>query len=368
MADLQWLRPDQLELDVENPRFGLAEAEGEAEALAILAKRANLRELWDSIAQKGFEPFEPLVAFPRNDRFVVVEGNRRLAAVKTLLAPELLSELKSPSPPEISNDVRATLERLPVNVVDRREDADDYIGFKHINGPATWEALAKAKFAVRLFDKTPVQGNDNRIQILTKRLGDSRQLILRSLVAFKIIEQAIAEGFLDEVEIHENSLDFSHLYTLLQNSDARVYLGLGPDPLRESLVVDNPIPKTHVTNLKYMMRWLFGGEDYSSVIKRQGTDRPKLQKVLASQSATEILESTNDFDAAVSEAGFETDSWLSDTIRLVSLSKRVSDGVTDLPQDLGAEDVQRSRERLTTIERNVRAATSSLNTLFPTNG
>lgn len=364
MADLQWLRPDDLLLDVENPRFGLAEASGEPEALEILAKRANLRELWDSIAQKGFEPFEPLVAFPRGDKYVVVEGNRRLAAVKTLIAPELLSELKGPTPPEITDAVRATLEKLPVNVVEKREDADDYIGFKHINGPATWEALAKAKFAVRLFDKMQVQDEDNRVQLLSKRLGDSRQLILRSLVAFKIIEQAIGEAFLDEEEIHESSLDFSHLYTLLQNRDARLYLGLGPDPLREALVKENPVPQSHLPKLQLMMRWLFGDEKYDPVIKRQGTDRPKLQKVLASQAATEILESTNDFEAAVSEAGFETDTWISETIRLVSLSKRVSDGVTDLPADLPQEDVQRSNERLNTAERNVRAASSSLRTLF----
>lgn len=43
------LQIQDLELDRENPRFGLISAKDEDEALAILAERANLKELWDSI-------------------------------------------------------------------------------------------------------------------------------------------------------------------------------------------------------------------------------------------------------------------------------------------------------------------------------
>lgn len=77
---LDRIEPGRLLLDLENPRFGLSDAKDQQSALRILKNRANLKELWDSISEKGFEDYEPLVAFkqPGGDNYIVVEGNRRL--------------------------------------------------------------------------------------------------------------------------------------------------------------------------------------------------------------------------------------------------------------------------------------------------
>ncbi len=360
------LSPDQLALDLENPRFGLIDAGNEREALSILAGRADLRELWNSINERGFERYEPLVAFvSEDDVFVVVEGNRRLAAVKTLRNPALLAGSRL-TPPEISEAAFRTTKTLPVMVVQERSEADDYIGFKHINGPSTWGALAKAKFAVKLFDKMPSfdHDGDSRVQHLSRRLGDSRQLILRSLVAYKVFEQALHLELLDPVKAAENSLDFSHLYTMLQNPDTREYLGLSEAPLTEELVKRNPVPESHYAQLSNMMGWLFGSKEVEPVIRRQGTDRPKLTKILSSASATLTLETTGDFDRAADEAGFRTDSWLDNVVRLATMSKTVADGVTDLPEDLGKEVILKAQERLLSTDRNVRGAQALLKDLF----
>ncbi len=82
--------PRDLVLDRKNPRFGLAQAADEPEALEILVETADLKELWDSIAERGFEKFEPLVATYEGGELVVLEGNRRLAAVKLLIEPHIL--------------------------------------------------------------------------------------------------------------------------------------------------------------------------------------------------------------------------------------------------------------------------------------
>lgn len=362
---IEEIEPRYLELDLENPRFGLTDAKGEGDALRILATRADLRELWDSINQRGFERFEPLVAFKRGEKYIVVEGNRRLAAVKTMLAPELLGEVRM-VPPPLSPKAAATTNTLPLIVVDQREDADDYIGFKHINGPATWGALAKAKFGVKLFAATQLEPGqtDTRIQALSKRLGDSRQLILRSLIAYKIFEQAKANGMLTEEMAADNSLDFSHLYTIIQSPAARAYLGLTDAPLNEYLIRDNPIPADHLDKLRYLMGWLFGSEKQSAIIKSQGTDRPKLAKILASQQATETLESTGEFEQAASEAGFRTDSWMASVVQLATLTKTVSNGIAELPADMDKIDIAKAQERLTTSLRTIHAAQSQLSSLF----
>jgi hypothetical protein len=360
--------PGQLVLDLENPRFGLSDAANEPEALRLLAQRANLKELWDSIAARGFESYEPLVGFETaagSNRFVIVEGNRRLAAVKTLLNPELLTGIKSTTPPELGAVQRATLNLLPVYVVGDRHEADDYIGYKHINGPQTWGSLAKAKFAVRLFDKMPAATEgDNRVQILSRRLGDSRQLIIRTLVAYKIFEQARELEYLSNALLEEQSIDFSHLYTVLQSPAARSYIGLPEAPLNEKLVRRNPVPKTHGTQLRNLFSWLFGAEGTEPVIKQQGSDRPKLLKVLASPVATETLEQTRDFERAVAEAGFAVDDWFGSTVKLEALSKRVSDGVSDLPADTDRDVLGKGYTRITASGRNVAAASALLQSLF----
>ena len=364
MPEFDKIDPERLLLDIENPRFGLSAARNQSEAIEILARKADLKELWDSILLKGFETFEPLVAFKDGDNYVVVEGNRRLAAVKSLLDPQKLSNVRVTVPQGIPDNVAQTLAALPVNVVGHRDEADDYIGFKHINGPASWDALAKARFAVRLFEKMEIGEIDKRVEVLGKRLGDGRQLILRSLVAFKIIEQAIDEGFLKEENVSSNSLDFSHLYTMLPNRDARDYLGLGVDPLNEASVKQSPIPATKISNLRHMISWLFGDDDNQPIIKRQGSDRPRLQKVLSNEDATETLEQTRDFERAVEEAGFYTENWLSDTVKLATLSKSIADGVTDLPTDMEDTDIDKAITRLTNSSRNVRGALASVRSLF----
>ena len=84
-----------LELDRENPRFGLADAHSEEEALNRLVEHGNLKELWDSINSQGWIPFEPIVVIEKVDqrgRYVVIEGNRRIAAIQALLKPSIVAD------------------------------------------------------------------------------------------------------------------------------------------------------------------------------------------------------------------------------------------------------------------------------------
>lgn len=350
------IETDDLELDLTNPRFGLSKARGPDEALQFLFERADLKELWDSFAQKGFERYEPLIAIKNKEgqKFTVIEGNRRLAAVKTMLEPSLLASFSKRAVPAIPPEHKESLLKLPVFVVGRREDAYDYIGFKHINGPSSWGSLAKAKFGVLLFESTKERDDlDVVLADLSKRLGDTPSQALRTLVAYKIFEQAIRNEFVADPSASDTSVDFSHLYTMLPNPATREYLGLGREPLSPAQIRDNPIPDDHLPRLRNMMGWLFGFKDREPVIKRQGSDRPKLQKVLGSSVATQTLEETGDFEQAVQQAGFARDAWLSNVVKLQSLSKNVYDGVTDITEPLEEKEKEGVRARLVSTQRNV---------------
>lgn len=364
-AKLTNLSIRQLQLDLENPRFGLNEASSQDEAIEFLLQRSNLKELWDSYALKGFEPYEPLIGIladpdtwedQKAPEYIIIEGNRRLAAAKTMLDPQRIESVTRKVVPELPREYAHTLQTLPVHIVSKREDAYDYIGFKHINGPSTWGSLAKAKFGVMLFEshkRGPHNDEENVLLDLSKRLGDTPSQALRSLVGYKIFEQAISLGYISNPSKNEAPVDFSHLYTMLPNPATRKYLGLGEAPLRPEMIRNNPISTAHLPKLKHLMRWLFGDEEHSPVIKRQGTDRPKLQKVLASSIATQTLEETGDFEDAVEQAGFAKDNWLSNIVKLAALSKTIYGSYSEMPAPLDDEERESAETRLRASARNV---------------
>lgn len=77
------VQTSRLKLDLDNPRFGLKHVADPIDALTMLAERANLKELWDSISSQGWLELEPMVCIkaPEDGYYTVIEGNRRLAAI-----------------------------------------------------------------------------------------------------------------------------------------------------------------------------------------------------------------------------------------------------------------------------------------------
>lgn len=339
--------PDELFLDLKNPRFGLTEATTQEEALKILFLNADLKELWNSILENGFQPYEPLVAVEEDNKLVVLEGNRRLAAVKILRDPTLLPEaIKRISSP-IPENILRTMDFLSVHIVPERSNADAFIGFKHVNGPNRWSPLAKAKFAVQFFEAMDgTLDEKERLQSLTHQLGDSRQLIIRQLVAYKIIEQARRLSIFEDNNINVEDIEFSHLYTLINNGASRDFLGLSRAPLKENLINNAPVPDTHLRELEEIVKWLYGEE---RVIRSQGTDRPTLQKVLASAEGIEELRRTGDLATAATIAGLNTEDWMKDLAKTYGLSKHLYSEAISVVGELDSEEIGRAERNIEQI-------------------
>src|ERR1700730_12102676 len=89
---IQYLPIDDLLFDPKNPRFPFTlDGDNEEEVMEWMLKDATIVELMGSIGVKGYFPGEPLLVVPskKSDKFYVVEGNRRLCAVKLLNKPHL---------------------------------------------------------------------------------------------------------------------------------------------------------------------------------------------------------------------------------------------------------------------------------------
>ena len=77
-------------LDPENPRLATSvKRPTQQELIADLLEHEEVMDLVRDIARQGYFPNELLVAIRDGPNTIVVEGNRRLAALKLLLNPEL---------------------------------------------------------------------------------------------------------------------------------------------------------------------------------------------------------------------------------------------------------------------------------------
>ena len=144
---------EKLDFDRSNPRFPAAVAQGPiADLLQRFVRDERLLEVIESIGNHGFFPGEPLLVVPDGQRYRVVEGNRRLAALKLLI-----KELDPPAGRKTIEDAveAATFrpEKAACLVFDDEKEILRYLGFRHITGIKAWSALQKARYAARMYQK-----------------------------------------------------------------------------------------------------------------------------------------------------------------------------------------------------------------------
>lgn len=279
----EWLDPASLRLDLKNPRMPDEGFIDEDAALDWLIDEASLDELIQSIASSGWINYEPLIVLKSSSE--VIEGNRRLAALRLLSDPERAKRLGVKIPQSIHES--AVPDQVRAWVVNDRKDARDFIGFKHINGAFKWDAFSKAKYAAQWL------ADDGDVTEVSHRLGDTHNTIVRLVNGYKVLRQAENLGF-DRRDI-SGRFAFSHLYTALTRPTYRHYLGL---PESTGLLADNPIDEDHRDHLMQMMIWLYGQDNQPAVIRSQNPDLKRLADVLPNRTAVAMLVLEPDLDAA----------------------------------------------------------------------
>ena len=299
---------EQLQLDYQNPRL-IGEGENASEEFIIghLYRSADLGELLQSISANGYMDIEPLIVMPEDPQskegnLIVLEGNRRLAALRLLREPEWVKKIEgsenlSITIPAIGEQQRSTLDIVSVYPVPDREAARSFIGFKHINGPAKWDAYAKAQFAAEWYKSECDKGVD--LESIANAIGDSHSTIKRMVFAVYVLEQAKEEDLFDIKDRYTKKLNFSHLYTALARSEYMKYLGLDAKWARLDPQPNQVAPEKS-QELQKVLIWIYGSkkDDREPVIKSQNPDIKRLGTVLAHAEARHVLETKHNLDAA----------------------------------------------------------------------
>jgi len=283
----------ELYLDPKNPRLASESAEGlsQDEILRVLWEERAVNELVDSIAVSGYWWHEELFATREGGRLVVIEGNRRLAAVKLLADPALCRRLDIKTVPHISEAARAKLATLPV-VICAREAVWQYIGFKHVNGPQDWDSIAKAEYIARVHGEFGVPLDE-----ISRTIGDRHDTVRRLYRGLMVLNQAKATGSFDVDDRFNTRFAYSHLWTGLGYDKIQKFLGLTP----EGGFGPDPVPPGKVERLRELCLWLYGSksDNRPPVIKSQNPDLRKLDEVLGEKDGVAALRSGLPLDTAL---------------------------------------------------------------------
>lgn len=181
LADAQPVAVGDLYLDPKNPRLvgGDYSVSDQAEIVRKLWEEFNVGEIVDSIlASNSFWKHEPLIAARENGKLIVVEGNRRLAAVKILLDPEPLIKSQNPDL-RILNEV--LLSDRGISALKRQSSLQSALNAARGDETLLLDALVAAEQNLRdakAYFSTGYRGQDQvvltvkNIKLLADSLGD----------------------------------------------------------------------------------------------------------------------------------------------------------------------------------------------------
>lgn len=295
MANIEYLESSLLVFDDQNPRmveFGVA-GYNEEQLINLLWREMAVEELVMSILALGFFDHEPLYVMRREDgKYVVLEGNRRLAAIRSILTPGLVKgDRMRKYEDRITPDIKAKLQNsIPVIILDRRQDAWRLLGFKHVNGPAKWGSYAKAKYIADVHRQFGIS-----LEQIAEQIGDTNKTVSKLYQGLMVIEQAEehAEFCIDDIKTPR--LYYSHLYTALGYEKFRAYLGI-----TDGADIDAPVPSEKYHSLQEVMDWIFGSKKrgVEQCIKTQNPDLRKFVEVLGNDLCVAALRTSSSLDIA----------------------------------------------------------------------
>lgn len=331
---IQMIALSSLEFDPQNPRLPQnISGDNDKEVISYLIDEANIPELMMSIGEQGYFDGEPLLVVSREGHYIVVEGNRRLCALKLLQ-----SETTAPRAAKKIEEIKRTSPNKPINIpcqiFSSRDDILSYLGYRHITGVNQWDALAKARYLDQLFVKFSTNEpelDDNQLyQKLAKVIASKSDYVAKLLTSLNILRYADDNKILSNIKKNQDELPFSLLTTALGYPNLREYIGVD--------IRDQSLSNVKIQELDNFFEWTFGKGDAKSKLG-ESRNFDKLGRIVSHQLALQKFKD----GASIDEADIFTEGPIK-TLRTL-LEKAKSDlenaqGVISLVNELDSQDLE----------------------------
>lgn len=320
---IDYAKLESLSLDPNNPRLGRELAGPKTTQSNVLEAMEDwdLEDLAVSFRESGFWPQEALLVVEEQlygrKSLVVVEGNRRLAALKLLQEaargnPGLSKKWQGLAEGLKPND--SLFEEVPILKAASRKDIVAFLGFRHVTGIMEWNPAEKAEYIARMIDA------GSSYEEVRRKIGSKVETVRRNYISFRLLLQMEESEGISVKNVEEK---FSVLFLSLRTSGVQQYLHV--DIMADPKQVNRPVPKDRLKALEHFAAWLFGNEEQGiDPIVRDSRQVDNFSRILESKEAVEYLESKKSpsFEFAYRLAG-------GDEIEIVSLLSGAADNVEE---------------------------------------
>jgi hypothetical protein len=215
-----------LQLDGRNPRIPSGGAElSQRDLIAELVQHDDVYDLARDIAEQGYSPLESLIGLKDDGKTIILEGNRRLAALKLLINPDL-------APPAFLNRFQKLAEKgatpgmreVRVLHAPTREAAAPLILRKHTRDQVDrWSPLMQARFY-----RTLAAGGASLAE-MARQYGTTAGDMARFLRTNSMYEAACRIDLPEDVrkKVHDpRNFPAAVLQRLIDIPKARTFLGI----------------------------------------------------------------------------------------------------------------------------------------------
>ncbi len=286
----QAISVEELWLDPHNPRLGRENTRKDLNQGQVLdlMREWTLDELGISFLESGFWPQEALLCIREQvgeeERLIVIEGNRRLAALKLLFQARENRPFSQKWADIAASGSEESFERLksvPCLEAESRQAIQAYLGFRHVTGIKEWAPAEKAEFISKLIDE---QGMNYKT--VMRKIGSKTPTVRQNYIAYRILLQMEDR---DEIKLEQVEERFSVLFLSLRTKGVQTYLEI--DINADPLSAKTPVPQDKLDHLVRFAQWLFGSEDKEPIVKdSRQVDRFGL--TLESPQAIDYLENS----------------------------------------------------------------------------
>ena len=352
-TELQYATLDDLYLDPKNPRLGrhYANANSSQEELLDVMSDWALDELAisyiENIDSGGFWTHEALLVVEEElygeQKLVVVEGNRRLAALIYLqqaikgekVSKKWHSLVENPKEDELEK-FKELFNHIPYIQADSRQDIEAFLGFRYVTGIKQWNPEEKAQYIAHLIEKR----NMTYEQVMRK-IGSKTSTVREHYISYQLLLQIEFEVPDFTSEYAEGR--FSVMYLTLKKSGVRNYLQI--NIMADPETAKRPVPEDHLKNLENFALWLFGNDKRPPLFE-DSWQASQFDTILKSEEAVGYLEHAENprFDYALQLAGGDE----LETIELINKAAyNISLSLNHIHHYKESQEMQRAVKRLT---------------------
>lgn len=329
---IEYVSVDKLLFDDQNPRLPKGVDGGkESEVIPWMLADGTITEVMESIAEKGYFAAEPMLVVPTQtqDQLIVVEGNRRLTALKLLSNPDLATTRRS-RVAQIANSIKVPIEQVPVLKYDSRDEVLEYLGFRHITGVKEWVPLAKARYLNQLQENVQELDRQEQFRSLARTIGSNSNYVARLLTALKVYEKLEDEDYFGIKRDRDDPVDFSVLATALSYTNIAQYIGI------ES-VRDVDAENLDTQRLREFTQWTFEKPNGKRPRVRESRRLSDLNRVIEEKDALEAFRRGEALDDALLRTGVPGESFRT-AIEEARNRLQIAQSLLHRVRDLGQND------------------------------